>query len=240
LQVSVSAETLSQHRLRNPSPEAVPSIEAGPPVSLETAHRLTCDGSLIPIVEDDDGQPLSVGRKTRSIGPSIRRALERRDRGCRFPGCAQARHVDGHHIVHWAHGGETKLSNLVSLCRKHHTYLHEGGYRIEVLEDRGIDRGVDRGIDQVVEAGFEFLDPKGHIIEANGDRRFRGNVFDLIGDNQAKGLDIDVKTSLTGWDGTPVDYDHVMFVMFQHVDFNAIARGNLTAAPKRDLSTSAA
>ncbi len=80
---------------------------------------------------------------------------------------------------------------------------------------------------------------KGHIIEANGDRRFRGNVFDLIEDNQSKGLDIDVKTSLTGWDGTPVDYDHVMFVMFQHVDFNAIAHGNVTPAPDQDLSTSA-
>lgn len=41
-----------------------------------------------------------------------------------------ARFVDGHHIVHWADGGETSLDNLVSLCRFHHRLVHEGGYHI--------------------------------------------------------------------------------------------------------------
>jgi HNH endonuclease len=57
--------------------------------------------------------------------------LRSRDHGCRFPGCNQQRFVDAHHVEHWAHGGETKLSNLVLLCRHHHRLVHEGGYRLE-------------------------------------------------------------------------------------------------------------
>lgn len=58
-----------------------------------------------------------------------------RDRGCRFPGCANNRYIDAHHVKHWANGGETKPSNLVSLCRFHHRAVHEGGIRIELLDD---------------------------------------------------------------------------------------------------------
>src|SRR5204863_9837080 len=42
---------------------------------------------------------------------------------------------DAHHVEHWANGGETKPSNLVSLCRFHHHAVHEGGFRIESLDD---------------------------------------------------------------------------------------------------------
>ena len=71
------------------------------------------------------------GRKTRTIPPAIRRALNSRDGGCRFPGCTHQRYVDAHHIEHWADGGETKLSNLVTLCRLHHRLVHEGEILIE-------------------------------------------------------------------------------------------------------------
>ncbi|TDJ28181.1 MAG: HNH endonuclease [Gammaproteobacteria bacterium] len=60
-----------------------------------------------------EGEVLNVGRKTRVIPTAIRRALRARDRSCQYPGCSQSRYVDGHHIVHWADGGETKLNNLV-------------------------------------------------------------------------------------------------------------------------------
>lgn len=72
---------------------------------------------------------LDVGRKRRLAPASLRRALEARDRGCRFPGCG-SRFTDAHHIRHWADGGETKLSNLVLLCRRHHRRVHEDGWRV--------------------------------------------------------------------------------------------------------------
>ena len=72
---------------------------------------------------------LDVGRRRRTVTPRLRRALDARDRGCRFPGCG-CRFTDAHHIEHWADGGETKLSNLVLLCRRHHRRVHEGGWRV--------------------------------------------------------------------------------------------------------------
>jgi len=51
-------------------------------------------------------------RKTRSIPPAIRRALKRRDQGCRFPGCSCKRFVDALHIQHWADGGETSMGSV--------------------------------------------------------------------------------------------------------------------------------
>ncbi len=76
------------------------------------------------------GSLLSVGRRTRTIPPALRRALEIRDRGCRFPGCG-LRFTDAHHVKHWADGGETSLQNCVLLCRHHHRLVHEGGWKLE-------------------------------------------------------------------------------------------------------------
>lgn len=97
---------------------------------IDTVKRLTCDGSLITVVEDDDGRPLDVGRKRRTVTTPLRRALWSRDRGCTFPGCHNKHYVDAHHILHWADGGETKPDNLTLLCSHHHTLLHEGRFRI--------------------------------------------------------------------------------------------------------------
>lgn len=110
-------------------------LEEGPSIPAETARRLACDASLVTVLENDLGEPLGIGRKRRTIPPAIRRALGARDGTCRFPGCSHKRYVDGHHIVHWARGGRTDLSNLVILCRFHHRKVHEGGIRIEMLDD---------------------------------------------------------------------------------------------------------
>jgi Domain of unknown function (DUF222)/HNH endonuclease len=104
-------------------------LDDGASLAAETARRLACDASLVRVIERD-GRPLSLGRKTRSIPPALRRALHTRDRGCRFPGCGSRRFVDAHHIEHWADGGATDLSNLVVLCGHHHRLVHGGGYTI--------------------------------------------------------------------------------------------------------------
>ena len=98
---------------------------------IESVKRLCCDGDTIVIVENEDGEPLSVGRKTRTIPTAIKRALSARDKGCVFPGCQHTRFVDAHHIKHWSAGGETRLDNLMLLCSRHHRLVHEGGFRIE-------------------------------------------------------------------------------------------------------------
>ena len=121
-------------------------------VSMETSQRLSCDASLVHMRHDTDGAVLDVGRKTRTIPPSIRRALTARDTSCRFPGCT-SRRCDAHHLTHWADGGKTSVDNLVLLCRRHHRAVHEGGL------------GVVRGTDGVL----TFLRPDGaplHVAPA--------------------------------------------------------------------------
>lgn len=111
-------------------PTDPPRVEQGSVLSSETVRRIGCDAALVRVLESGGGEPLDVGRKTRVIPPAIRRALKRRDGGCRFPGCGRTKFVDGHHIEHWADGGATHLENLVSVCRHHHGLLHEGGYSV--------------------------------------------------------------------------------------------------------------
>jgi hypothetical protein len=117
-------------------------LSDGTRVSAETARRLGCDAAAVTVLRGSDGSVLDVGRRTRTIPPALRRALEIRDGGCRFPGCG-LRFCDSHHIVHWALGGETKLENLVLLCRHHHRGMHEGGFKVRMGRD-GQPRFFDR------------------------------------------------------------------------------------------------
>ena len=102
---------------------------------IKTVKRLLCDGPAVGIVENGNGEPLSIGRKSRTVPTAIRRALDARDRTCRFPGCSHTRWLDAHHIEHWTDGGETSLENLVLLCTHHHRLMHEGGFKM--LEREG-------------------------------------------------------------------------------------------------------
>jgi hypothetical protein len=142
--VHVDAETF-RHRCAGRC-----ELEHGPAIAAETARRLACDASVIRIVESPAGEPLDVGRRSRTIPPGIRRALAARDQGCRFPGCTFRRYVDGHHVKHWADGGETKLSNLVTLCRFHHRLVHEGQVGIRTLDD----------------GAFRFVKPNGRTFDS--------------------------------------------------------------------------
>ena len=102
-------------------------------VSAETSRRMACDAARV-AMGHRDGEVVSVGRRTRTIPPRIRRALEERDRGCRYPGCA-SRFTEAHHVKHWADGGETSLANTILLCRRHHRLVHEGKTRMAMDRD---------------------------------------------------------------------------------------------------------
>ena len=171
-------------------------IEDGPSIAAETARRLACDASLVAIVENEKGEPLNVGRKTRSIPPALQRALNSRDQGCRFPGCTHKKYTDAHHIHHWARGGETKISNLVTLCRFHHRKVHEGDVIVQILDDGAI----------------RFVQPNGECFDSVSPNHTRplGNWRQLPAIHQRAGIHIDAKTAATRWDGGPMDYGLAM------------------------------
>jgi len=135
-------------------------LDQGPVrVSAETSRRLACDASVVVMREGPDGSILDVGRRTRTVPTPIRRALSARGGRCRFPGCT-ARRCDAHHIAHWGDGGSTSLDNLMLLCRRHHTLVHEGGVSVE----------------RDVLGNLTFVRPDGCVVEVcprppAGDRR---------------------------------------------------------------------
>jgi hypothetical protein len=141
-------------------------LDAGVGLAPQTVSRIACDASIVALVERD-GVPVSVGRKRRTVPHSLRRALQARDRGCRFPGCSHRKFTDAHHIVHWTRGGETGLDNLALLCRTHHRLVHEGSYEVHLRRN---------GTIRFVRADGTVVDPDppvGKIPEAMLDDRRR-------------------------------------------------------------------
>jgi uncharacterized protein DUF222/HNH endonuclease len=155
-------------------------LDDGPALAPQAARKLACDAQLVRVVEAD-GEVLSVGRKTRSIPPALRRALLTRDGQCRFPGCERRRFLDAHHVVHWADGGETSLRNTLLLCRSHHDLLHEGGFTIRPGPD----------------GELRFRSPYGFILESSP-ALGRASAERLSEDNRARGLEIGADTCLAG------------------------------------------
>jgi Domain of unknown function (DUF222)/HNH endonuclease len=163
-------------------------------ISPETARRLSCDAGVVEVIEDEHGVPLSVGRKRRTIAGALKRALHKRDKTCTYPGCTHRIFLEGHHIQHWAEGGETSLENTALLCSLHHRHVHEYGYAIELDTD----------------GRPQFRDPRGRLVPPVpppvawtdlGWPRLRAA-------NTA--LAIDASTIACGWDGSPVNYGMVI------------------------------
>ncbi|MFN2611221.1 MAG: DUF222 domain-containing protein [Actinomycetota bacterium] len=113
------------------SDEACAEIEGGPAISVETARRLMCDSVIQTVVENPDGDPISMGRAKRFPPPYMKRELRRRDNHCRFPQCRRKKSLIAHHILWWGKDmGPTDWDNLVMLCPGHHYLVHEGGWTI--------------------------------------------------------------------------------------------------------------
>jgi hypothetical protein len=173
--------------------------DSGVGVPAETSRRLACDAGVVPMTHGRDGQLLDVGRKRRTVPPAIRRALEYRDRGCRFPGC-DCRYTDAHHITHWADGGETKLDNLVKLCSRHHRAVHEEGFRVEWVEGAAVGAAAGG------EARFYRSDGRPIPGVPESPALPTEPVEDLVQTHAAAGLTPDAWTPTPLWSGETFDY----------------------------------
>jgi Domain of unknown function (DUF222)/HNH endonuclease len=182
--VHVDIQSLAEDRVHERC-----ELSGGPTIAPETLRRLSCDGSVVRIIERE-GRPLSVGRRKRTISAPLRRALRSRDDGCRFPGCTHRRFLHAHHIHHWARGGPTSLDNLVQLCSHHHRLVHEGGFCVERAGQRGV----------------RFRRPDGRLIaDASAPLTPRGPG--LASRNRSQGLVIDAYTCRPRSLGDRLDYD---------------------------------
>ncbi len=176
-------------------------LEDGPAISVAAARRVGCDADVVTVLERN-GVPLDVGRSRRVVSGRMRRLLQLRDQGCRYPGCGvPAADTEGHHVVHWVDGGRTEMTNLVSLCRFHHHRHHEGAFRI-VARDAASQAGGD----------FTFETAEGRTISVQ-----RTSAPSDVEAAQMPWLrdtvPITAATAAAGGGGEPFDLDHTIAVV---------------------------
>lgn len=129
------------------------TLTAGWRIPDAIRDHIMCDGVIQPVWERE-GVPFNAGRTQYIVPDRLRRIVERRDRGCRVPGCTNDRFVEAHHIVPWLKGGTTATPNLLNLCPKHHRTHHQGKL--------GIAGNAD------AEHGVAFTDWMARVIGPNG------------------------------------------------------------------------
>ncbi len=112
-------------------------LDTGAWYSPSQLRLLACDCGIIPAVLGSAGEPLDIGRASRSIPAGIRRAVAIRDRGCAYPGCDRPpSHCDVHHCHEWVDGGPTSVDNCVMLCRAHHRIVHGAEWTVRIRDGR--------------------------------------------------------------------------------------------------------
>ena len=117
---------------------AIPVTDDGLTLTPGVVRRLACDADLIPVALGTRSEVLDVGRTHRLVTAPLWRALVCRDQHCAFPGCTRPPVMcHAHHIVHWLHGGKTKLANLVLLCGHHHRLIHHTPWEVRLNPDDG-------------------------------------------------------------------------------------------------------
>ncbi|HEU0207145.1 MAG TPA: DUF222 domain-containing protein [Pseudolysinimonas sp.] len=102
-------------------------------VSVATAARIGCADGLLPILFDDHGKPLKLGRTKRSFTEHQRTVLAAVWGGCAHPGCDRPPSwTEAHHINEWARDrGNTDIDDGILLCRHHHLLVHNNGWKIQ-------------------------------------------------------------------------------------------------------------
>ncbi len=134
IQVTATIETL-----KGLAGAAAGEMEFSLPISSTSIQRMACDCSVTRVLLNQESVTIDVGRSRRVISGALTRALKARDGHCRWPGCERSASMcDGHHLVHWIHGGPTDLDNLVLLCRRHHRMVQEGGWQLIKTEHQKI------------------------------------------------------------------------------------------------------
>jgi len=144
------------------------------------------------------------------MSPALRRALDARDPTCRFPGC-KVRFTQGHHVEHWANGGETKLSNLLNLCHHHHHCVHDGGYRVELFPD----------------GRARFYRPDGRLIpEVPPQPKAPKNPTEALREkNVEHGIFITGQEGAPKWGYAPIDWDWAVDAPLQNLDLRRKKKG---------------
>jgi hypothetical protein len=185
--VNVDAEVLSDDA------DGICELAGGPALNPETVRRLACDASIVIMHTDGERVVLQEGHKAPAIPTATRRAVKRRDGGCRFPGCDAKAFTNVHHMQHRAKGGSNNLRNLIELCWFHHRLVHEGGWDIRV-DDRG---------------DVLAIRPNGNVLREPRPTQ-PTDPYRIERDNTDRNIAIDADTCIPRCYGDKLDLDHIV------------------------------
>ena len=100
-----------------------PAEIAGIPIADTLLEQMRANAAIEPVVVDDDGAVVGIGRRTSFLSPKLRRAVLLRDARCRVPGCGRRRGLEVHHLVPRSWDGTDEIANLAAVCPAHHRLL---------------------------------------------------------------------------------------------------------------------
>ena len=113
------------------SGESGVSVLGGPRIGLQALRAIVCNSQVEVLGRAEDGQPLNLGRRTRTVSPALRRFVLARDMGCTVEGCTSDYRLEVHHTIPFSEGGATDANDLVSLCWfHHHVVIHRLAFEI--------------------------------------------------------------------------------------------------------------
>jgi hypothetical protein len=115
------------------------TTNTGVEIDRAVLDEYCCDSHLYRLVRNDQNVVLNVGRAKRTVTDKQRLTLASRDMGCAVPDCGiPPSWCHAHHIEFFKDGGKTDLDNLVLLCRRHHTQVHNNHWKIKKHPDKTI------------------------------------------------------------------------------------------------------
>jgi hypothetical protein len=104
------------------------SVLAGPRLGPGILEEILCNGIVEVVGIAKDGEPLNLGRRSRTIPRKLRRFVISGDGGCTVGGCTSRYRLEVHHTPPWSVGGKTNAEDLITLCwYHHHVAVHRQG-----------------------------------------------------------------------------------------------------------------
>jgi hypothetical protein len=104
-----------------------PATVAGVPLPDEMVERLRAEARVEPVLTDDDGAPIVVGRTESVLSDKTKRVVKQRDGKCRWPGCDRRIGLQVHHLWPSSWGGSDEIWNLATVCSFHHALMAPQG-----------------------------------------------------------------------------------------------------------------
>jgi hypothetical protein len=98
-----------------------PATICGIPLPDARVEQLRVNVTVEPVLVDDHGVVVAIGRRFPALSPKKARAVQLRDQECQCGrNCGIRHHLEIHHLVPRSWGGTDDVSNLVLLYSGHH------------------------------------------------------------------------------------------------------------------------